>query len=150
MPVITRKFEWDSGHRVLGHEGKCKNLHGHRYVAEVTVISPELDSLGRVIDFGVLKKLIGDWIDENWDHNFLCHPEDALVELWKISVGPTSIFAGKAPYVFPPGQNPTAENIAWVLFSNCVGLLRPHQITVQKVRVYETPNCWADHTAGGP
>ena len=55
MPTITKKLEFDYGHRVLGHEGKCRHLHGHRGVAEVTVYAPSLDNLGRVVDFGAIK-----------------------------------------------------------------------------------------------
>ena len=58
MIEITRRLEFDAGHRVLGHEGKCKNLHGHRYSAEITVTAPDLDGLGRVIDFGVIKEKV--------------------------------------------------------------------------------------------
>jgi len=68
MIRITRKIEFDSGHRVLGHEGKCAHLHGHRYVAEITVESAGLDSLGRVVDFSVIKEKVGKWVDENWEY----------------------------------------------------------------------------------
>lgn len=61
--LIMRKFEFDYAHRVLGHESKCKHLHGHRGVAEVIVSSPGLDSLGRIIDFGIVKQRVGKWID---------------------------------------------------------------------------------------
>ena len=153
MPTITRRFEWDSGHRVLGHEGKCKHLHGHRYVAEVTVTSPELDSLGRVIDFSVIKEIVGGWIDSNWDHNMLLHPADPLVNLW--TTDSDGVFAARAPYIMPmvgvagdlhPAMvNPTAENLARVLYTQANQLLRSKEVEVQRVRLYETPNCWSDY-----
>ena len=70
MPVITisRRFEWDAAHRIPGHEGACKAIHGHRYVAEVEVSGPQMDALGRIVDFGVLKTVVGAWIDGNFDH----------------------------------------------------------------------------------
>lgn len=144
MITITRKIEWDAGHRVLGHEGKCKHLHGHRYCAEVTVQAAELDDLGRVIDFGVLKTVVGAWIDKHWDHNLLLHPQDPLLKL------PPDLLAqihGRDPYVMPAGPraNPTAENIAAVLHG-VVSVLLPVELSVVRVRVWETPNCHADFT----
>lgn len=153
--TITRKLEFDAGHRVLGHEGKCKHLHGHRYVAELTVKGPQLDTIGRVIDFSVLKSEVGGWIDNNWDHNFICHPEDPLLHLRE----PThyqkdraeefvydNIFAGKAPFIMPASHpNPTAENMSYVLYEQAKSILMEHGIAVIKIRLYETPNCWADH-----
>ena len=59
MISITRKIEFDAAHRVMEHEHKCKNMHGHRYVLEVEVeMKNKLDDLGRVIDFGLLKDII--------------------------------------------------------------------------------------------
>ena len=137
---VTRKFEWDSGHRVLGHEGKCKHLHGHRYVAEVTVEAPDLDDLSRVIDFSVLKTLIGKWIDEQWDHNILLHEADPLLDIRPES----SAWGGKKPYIVLDG-NPTAETMVVILFNVAANLL-PQPIKVVHCRLYETPNCWADYS----
>lgn len=65
---VTRRIEFDAGHRITRHESRCAHPHGHRYVAEVTVAAPELDPAGRVVDFGVMKQILGAWIDEHWDH----------------------------------------------------------------------------------
>src|SRR5436853_739224 len=107
MITITRRFEFDYGHRVLGHEGKCRHLHGHRGVAEVTVQGLELDSLGRVIDFSVLKREVGEWIDNNWDHNILLNTQDPL---WQEVPEESLIFANRRPFLFG-NRNPTAEYI---------------------------------------
>ncbi len=119
------------------HESKCRNLHGHRYVVELTVQAESLDSLGRVIDFSALKGIVGAWIDEQWDHGFIGHEDDtALVEMcrregWKV-------------YTIP--GNPTAENMALYLREMAQELLARADtgIDVSSVRLYETPNCWAD------
>ena len=52
MIICTRKLEFDSAHRVMEHESKCKMLHGHRYALEASFAATKLDNLGRVIDFG--------------------------------------------------------------------------------------------------
>ena len=157
MAVITRRLEFDSGHRVLGHEGKCAHLHGHRYAAEISFEAAQLDNLGRVIDYGVIKELIGGWIDKHWDHNLLLNREDPLNQFHKsmwpeadvgISRFRRDIFAGKDPYIMERG-NPTAENIAAELLNHSQLLLKGaghHSIRITNVRIYETPNCWADCT----
>ncbi|MFI5342852.1 MAG: 6-pyruvoyl trahydropterin synthase family protein [Chlamydiales bacterium] len=140
MISITRKLEFDAGHRVMNHESKCATLHGHRYVIEITAEADALDSIGRVIDFSVLKARIGTWIDENWDHNVIIFHEDkeTLAAL-------CSIPRKKEPWV--AHWNPTAENMAEYLLSVvCPLKLFATGVLVTKVRVWETPNCYADST----
>ena len=144
MVSITRRLEFDAGHRVLGHEGHCKHLHGHHYVVEITVSASSLDSLGRVLDFGKVKELVGGWLNREWDHNLLLHPADPLLML--DDAMQRVIFAGKKPYVMECG-NPTAENMAEELWENASKLL-PAGMKVSQVRVWETPNCYADFFPG--
>lgn len=140
MPTCTRRIEFDAAHRVMRHESKCRHLHGHRYVADVTCEAPALDSLGRVVDFGVIKERVGGWVDEYWDHATLLNGEDAeLGALCERNGWRYDTLRG----------NPTAENIARVLFDVAEGLLEDAGVRVVHVRVYETPNCWADF-AGPP
>ena len=80
----ARKFHFCTGHRVFGHESKCANMHGHNYILWVHVEANELDSLGRVIDFSVLKEKIDPWLQEMWDHTFLIFDQDS--ELKKLSL----------------------------------------------------------------
>lgn len=155
MPEITRRLEFDAGHRVLKHESKCANLHGHRYAIEITLHKPGLDSIGRVLDFGEIKRILQQWIDDNWDHNILLHPEDPLTRLWMefedSDENPSaeamlahSVFNGKKPYIMKNG-NPTAEIMAYEFLHVAKHLLSEfHTVAVQRVRLYETPNCWAD------
>jgi len=148
---MTRKFSFDSMHRVLGHKGRCRFLHGHTYKAEVTVIAPHLDSLGFIIDFGVVKQVVGDWIDTHLDHNAILNRFDPLYALWERggeSLGEGAIselFAGRAPYVI--NGNPTAEVLAQHLCKVAGVLLasQPGELRCSHVRLYETDNCYADY-----
>lgn len=139
-PTITRRFGIDAGHRVLHHGGKCANVHGHRYAVEVTVRGDTLDTLGRVVDFSVVKALVGQWMEDHLDHGFIHHPEDPLV--------PALEAEGSKVFPMPPDLgNPTAENLSTLVARKAQDLLRPHGLQVVAVRVWETPNCWADWTA---
>lgn len=60
--IATKEFTFDSAHQLVGHDGKCANLHGHTYRLEValkdTPIIPEGPKEGFVMDFGDLKRIV--------------------------------------------------------------------------------------------
>ncbi len=137
MISCTRRIEFDAAHRIQNHESKCKMLHGHRYVVEATFAAEELDKLGRVIDFGAIKEILGKWIDENFDHNTILCKKDS--ELGKNIENSTS------QKIFYLDYQPTAENIAKFLFEEiCPKLFQNQEIKCVKIKLYETPNCYAE------
>ena len=150
---ITRAFFIDTGHRVVGHEGKCAHLHGHRYQIQVTVRSAVLDDVGRVVDFSDLKRQIGGWLDANWDHGLVLWHEDPFMGLFGIAAKEKfddpangelmSLLSGMKVYVMP--TNPTAENMARYLMDEIIPTIIGPRLafTCTKVVVMETPNCWA-------
>lgn len=150
MITVTRKMSFDAAHRILNHESKCKYLHGHTYTAEVTITlqsERNLDELGRVVDFGEIKKRVGKWIDENWDHNIILNSKDPLWEIVLLHRKfQTPIFGGREPYIMD--VNPTAENLAMELNNVCCRIL-PIELTVTNIRIWETPNCFADYVNEG-
>lgn len=137
MPQITRRLEFDAGHRLLKHESKCANVHGHRYAVELTVQSAALDQVGRVIDFSVVKEKFGRWLDAAWDHAMVVQSGDPLID-WLVE-------HKQKHYVLDTA--PTAENMVRYLFRIAGSILEPHGVEVIHVRLYETPNCWADARA---
>jgi len=138
MHTIVRRLEWDAAHRVLRHESKCSTLHGHRYVAEIECTAAKLDPVGRVIDFGAVKEVVGAWIDENWDHTTLINQEDyALRSFCEREARDNK----RKPFIFT--GEPTAENIAKKLHAVASTLLENQGIEVVSVTVWETPNCRA-------
>lgn len=134
---ITRVLEFDAAHRVVNHESKCATLHGHRYKVEIVAEAEQLDAIGRIIDFSVLKAKIGTWIDTNWDHNSILYEKDIQV-IQALS----NIPRNKEPYITK--WNPTAENMADFLLRLCPELLQNTGVSVTKVIIWETPNCRAE------
>ncbi len=153
MPQIIREFQFDYGHRVLGHEGRCKYLHGHRAMVEVAFEAPALDALGRVIDFGVLKTTIGGWINSNLDHNMILNDQDPLAFAWNnnalLSSNPPvrakEILGARFPY-FLKDKNPTAEVLAEEIYNAAAIRIAP-SIRIVQVRFWETPSCSALYVA---
>lgn len=127
-----RYHDFCAGHTVTGHESKCAHLHGHNYRVHFKV-EGNLDSVGRVLDFSVIKTLLCDWLEANWDHKFLVWESDPrcmrLVDL---------DYTGTVVTPF----NPTAENMAEFLLK----VIGPRQLagsgcTLTQVRIEETRKC---------
>jgi len=145
--TATRRIQFCMGHRVMRHESKCAHLHGHNYVALFTA-SADLDDVGRVIDFSVLKVLLGGWIDAHWDHGFVLYEKDhdaiAALESFEPAAG-MSKYNERRQKLFLLPSNPTAENIAdYLLKVVCPDRLKDTGVVVTKVRLWETENCYAD------
>lgn len=133
----TRRIEFDAGHRIIGHGHKCRFLHGHRYVLEVTAGAERLDSLGMVVDFSELKSTVKNWIDENLDHNTILHAADRNLGM--------AITKETGQNVYYLKQNPTAENIAFHLKKDIIPLLFANSsFKIIGVKLYETPNCYVE------
>lgn len=140
ITTISRKFRIDAGHRVYGHEGKCSSLHGHSYEFIFTFGKPEIDSLGRIIDFGEIKRYIGSWLEENLDHAMILYSGDPIVKYYEEHPE----FKTQKYYVLK--ENPTAENLARFLFQFFfMDVMIRYGITLLAVQCGETPNCWSDH-----
>jgi len=134
MFTVTRDISFCYGHRLLNYNGKCKNLHGHNGVAQVTIAAQELDKLGMVTDFSTIKTIVSTWVDENLDHRMLLCKDDPYVALLQ---------AAKEP-VFVMEVNPTAENIAKLIFDAVKDLGVP----IAQIKLWETPSCCATYRGG--
>lgn len=135
--TAIRRIQFCSGHRVYKHESKCANMHGHNYVAFFHAEAENLDDIGRVIDFSVLKEKFGTWIDKNWDHGFLYFRGDLeLVELFDEQMNSQKHFEMPC--------NPTAENMAQFLLDLGKDLLQGSGVKLVKVVLWETENCFVE------
>lgn len=141
---ITRRLEFDAGHRIPNHAGQCRHIHGHRYRLEITVkgeiiSTPGAEDEGMLIDFGLIKKIGINLVVDKLDHAFLVSKNDtALINFLSTIQEHKTVILDKVP---------TVENIAEYIFQ----LLSPeikkqykNKLQLTKVRLYETPNCWAD------
>ena len=135
MIICVRKIEFDSAHRLINHESKCRMLHGHRYVVEASFCAKKLDDVGRVIDFGVIREVLGSWIDEHFDHNTILSIADKKLG--------EEISKNTQQKIYYLPDNPTAENIAKHLLEEiCPKIFSNFEAECVAIKLYETPNCF--------
>lgn len=133
IQTADRYHDFSYGHRVYQHESKCAHLHGHNGRVHF-VIKGDLDSVGRVLDFSVIKDLLCEWLEKWWDHKFLVWEQDPWAyELQQID--PTVVIV---PF------NPTAENMArWLVEKIGPMQLKGTGCTLISCRFEETRKCAA-------
>ena len=130
MITVERYHDISMGHRVVGHESKCRHLHGHNYRIHFVCSASELDPLGRVIDFSEIRDRLCMWLEEHWDHRMMIWSEDPLLpELQRLVPGDLCV----VPF------NPTAEQIAIHL----VSVVGPEQLKGSGITLLE---CWVEET----
>ncbi len=134
MYTLTTCASFDSAHFLKGYDGKCANLHGHRWTIKVTIAAPALQHGGQkdgmVIDFGDLKKAVRALADD-WDHA-LIYEEGSLM--------PATLTAMEAEHfrLIAVPFRPTAEHMAKHFYV----ALFSQGLPVHEVQVFETPdNC---------
>lgn len=145
---ITRRLEFDAGHRIPDHQSQCRHLHGHRYALEITLVGDVITLSGSplngmVMDFSEVKAIAQEAIVARWDHAFLAWRNDtAVVEFLASLPDHRTVLLDVVP---------TAENLAILAFRTLDPLYRDrygNHLQLHQVRLYETPNCWADAIRG--
>ncbi len=138
MYTLQTNASFDSAHFLKGYEGKCSNIHGHRWKIEVTVAAEELCDEGQirgmVVDFGTLKddlKQLADGLD-----HCLIIEEGSLKEKTKEALLEENFQIVEFPF------RPTAENLAEYIYDE----LEAMEYQVVLVKVYETPNNCAGYS----
>lgn len=137
---ITKILERDMGHRLLDHNSKCHNLHGHRYKVEITLSGDILDQPGHsangmVIDFSDIKDIAKTWIDSTLDHGYMFQVSDPIGNNAE-QLGLKCIAVD-----FPP----TAEHISMYVFQHLQVLYQKKfgtSIMLTCIKLWETPNSY--------
>ncbi len=141
---ITRRLEFDAGHRIPDHQSQCRHLHGHRYAIEITLSGEIIKTSGApangmVMDFSEVKSLARQHLVDDWDHAFLVFRGDTVVvEFLATMNGHKTVLLDAVP---------TAENLAAIAFAILDAAYRDgyrNRLRLERVRLFETPNCWAD------
>lgn len=156
--IITREHRICCGHRVVGHESKCKFIHGHEYRFEFHVEGINLDKVGRVLDFGVIKEKLCMWLEDYWDHKLLMWDRDPMLNVFRFVKGQT--FSVQGQELSEPANdplmsvwlvpvNPTVENLAMHFVEDIAPkVLFGTNTKLVLLRLWETDKCSAIYRAG--
>ena len=170
--IVRRQIGIDAGHRVMTHGSKCRNMHGHRYTIEAhcqtdtNKLPDSGEQTDMVIDFSFLKDEMMVHIDEPCDHGFIISVFDKELlkmftpntedhEIWykkvKDEVDTNYFFSScntnldNKIYVIK--HQPTAERLAQHWYKRLFDPIKTRSegnAILYKIRVWETPNCFAD------
>lgn len=141
MYILKTEHSFDSAHFLAGYEGKCGNIHGHRWKVEIEVQSEELVEGGQldgmVIDFGDLKKDVKTMVDY-YDHALILQQGTMREET-------LSCIQQDGFKTIQVSFRPTAENFAKFFFK----IMKNKGYNVRRVTVYETPTNGAVYEESG-
>lgn len=134
MYILKAEHSFDSAHFLAGYDGKCKNIHGHRWKVEMEVQSETLIKDGpldgMVVDFGDLKKDVKEMID-HYDHALIIQEGTMREETFHC-------LQQDGFKIIQVHFRPTAENFSALFFK----LMKDKGYRVRRSTVYETPtNC---------
>ena len=144
---ITTRLEFDAGHRIPSHKSQCRNLHGHPYAIEITLSGDIIQQFGAsengmIMDFSDVKTIARRAVVEPWDHAFLVFQGDAEVLAFLKSLPEHKTVVMNT---VPTAENMAAE--AFRILSACYRDTYGNHLRLERVRLYETPNSWADATS---
>ncbi len=137
---ITKRFSFEAGHALYGYDGKCKNLHGHSYHLDVTVIgTPISDSSnvkhGMVIDFGDLKKIVNEDIVDVFDHSMVFNKNTPHLDM-------ANDLRERGHYVILVDYQPTTEMMI-IDFAQKIKKRLPETIQLHSLKLQETATSYA-------
>ena len=137
---VTKIFSFDMAHALFGHDGPCKNIHGHTYELSVTLLGEVIHELehpkdGMVIDFTDFKQMVHAEIITKFDHSLTLNQNSPHAQI----EGLPHHF-DKINYV--PYQ-PSCENLL-VEFQQRIQHQLPTHLTLHNIKLQETPTSYAE------
>jgi 6-pyruvoyltetrahydropterin/6-carboxytetrahydropterin synthase len=129
--TASRFLTFSYGHRIPGHAGRCRHLHGHTARVEINCRG-QLDELGMVVDFAEIRRVVETWVLENWDHRMILERGDEFIEVLEAKGEPVYVLDGPT----------TAENLAAHLF----GVAQQAGLPVAAVLFWESPDSVASYS----
>ncbi|MCF2612408.1 MULTISPECIES: 6-carboxytetrahydropterin synthase QueD [Fusobacterium] len=132
MYSLVSEASFDSAHFLAQYEGKCRNIHGHRWTVKVEIFGEKLQENGSkremLIDFGELKSELKKLVDF-YDHSLIIEKNT----MRKITLNALKEDGFR---IIEVEFRPTAENFA----KNFYDYFIEKGFSVKSISVYETPN----------
>lgn len=138
---VTKKFTFDMAHALHGHDGLCKNIHGHTYHLSVTIIGKPLMEKGHpkdgmIIDFGDFKKIIQEHVVSVFDHALVLNETAGKKNLQELTDAYQRV-------IWLPFQ-PSCENLIIEFKNRLQPLFNHNMMKLVSLRLDETPTSYAE------
>lgn len=138
---ITKQFTFETAHALYGYDGKCKNIHGHSYKLDVTVIGEPISDLqnvkcGMVIDFGDLKKIVKTEVVDKMDHAIILNKNTPHIEL-------AETLKASGHNVVLVNYQPTSENMV-IDFADKIQSKLSKDLKLHSLKLRETETAFAE------
>ena len=138
MYTLKTEHSFDAAHFLHGYEGKCSNIHGHRWTIEVEVgadsLADDVQNRGMVVDFSNLKRDLKA-IADNFDHCL-------IMEEGSLKESTVNALLDEDFRIITVDFRPTAENFARHIYNE----MKAKGYDVIETSVYETPNNVASYS----
>lgn len=137
---LTKRFDFEMAHALLGYDGLCKNIHGHSYKLDVTIMGEpcqdiQSPKLGMVMDFGDLKRIVQKEITDQVNHALVLNNQTNADLIAVLKQNYERIVA--VPY------QPTTENLLTDFVQRIQSQLPAH-VSLFSLRLYESENSYAE------
>jgi 6-pyruvoyltetrahydropterin/6-carboxytetrahydropterin synthase len=138
---VTKQFTFETAHALYGYDGKCRNIHGHSYKLDVTVIGEPITDMdnvkcGMVIDFGDLKHIVKSQVVDKMDHAIILNKETPHIEL-------AQTLKSSGHDVILVDYQPTSENMV-IDFANSIQSKLDPKIKLHSLKLRETGTAFAE------
>jgi 6-pyruvoyltetrahydropterin/6-carboxytetrahydropterin synthase len=137
---LTKAFRFEMAHALWNYDGLCKNIHGHSYILQVTVIGEPCSDeknpkYGMVMDFGDLKKIVKEEIVEEMDHSVVFSDKAPVEKLLQVPQ--------MCERYHITAYQPTCENLL-VDFAGRITKRLPAGVLLFSLKLHETGNSFAE------
>lgn len=137
---LTKEFRFEMAHSLMNYDGPCRNVHGHSYILQVTIMgTPIADEsnpkLGMVMDFKDLKAIVKSEIVDIYDHAFVINQKAGDVEEYKKMLD--------CEKVFVTNYQPTCENMI-ADFAQKIMAKLPNTVKLHSLKLHETASSFAE------
>lgn len=138
---ITKEFKFEAGHALFGHDGLCKNVHGHSYKLSVTLIGRPIEDtsnvkFGMVMDFSDLKNIVNELVVKPFDHATILNINSPHLEL-------ADNMEQWGHKIVRVSYQPTSEKMV-IDFAEKIGVALPSHLKLHHLILRETETCYAE------
>jgi 6-pyruvoyltetrahydropterin/6-carboxytetrahydropterin synthase len=137
---VTKRFHFEMAHALFEYDGMCRNIHGHSYNLQVTLLGepknePGHPKDGMVMDFADLKEIVNSEIVNRFDHSLMVNSQ--------VPESQKELLQKTTNRMILVDFQPTSENIV-AYIAEILQQHLPQNVSLFSIRLYETVTAFAE------